>query len=83
MKNQLSNSPIKFLIRLSALALIAIALVGCYEDNQQQSDLNQEMPNREITQRNSQPEPEFTPAPVTPIGGNSGIYGDCHHVGCQ
>jgi hypothetical protein len=24
-----------------------------------------------------------TPAPVTPIGGNSGIFGDCHHAGCS
>jgi hypothetical protein len=73
MKNQLSNSPMKFMIRLSALALVAIALLGCDEDNQQQSDLNQE--RREVTELNRQTEPETSPVPVEPVGGRGGLYG--------
>lgn len=81
MKNQLSNSPIKFMIRLSAIALVAIALVSCDEETQQQSDFSQEMRDREITERNSQPEPESSPAPsVQPI---DPFYGDCHSNDCK
>ncbi|WGV24687.1 hypothetical protein [Halotia branconii] len=31
---------------------------------------------------NSRPAPQPAPAPVTPIGGNSGLHGECHYVGC-
>ncbi|MBW4568244.1 MAG: hypothetical protein KME31_09505 [Tolypothrix carrinoi HA7290-LM1] len=66
MKNQLSNSPMKFMIRLSTLALVAIAMVGCDEETQQQPDLSQQMPDQQITQPNRQPEPESSSAPSNP-----------------
>ncbi|WP_460201166.1 hypothetical protein [Scytonema sp. NUACC21] len=71
----------KFMIRLSTLALVAIALVGCYDETQQQTDLSQEMRDREISDRNYQPEPEPSPAQsVEPI---SPFYGDCHSYDCK
>lgn len=81
MKNQLSNSPTKLAIRLSTLTLVAIALVGCYEETQQQTDQNPEILNREMTERNYQPQPESSPAPsVQPI---DPFYGSCHHYDCK
>ncbi|MBF2016069.1 MAG: hypothetical protein IGS23_12865 [Rivularia sp. T60_A2020_040] len=35
-----------------------------------------------IIHDNSRPSSNPAPNPVTPIGGNSGFYGDCHHAGC-
>jgi hypothetical protein len=78
MKNQLSTSPMKFMIRLSTFALIAIALVGCYEETQQQPDLS--LDRREIEDK-PQPQPESSPAPsVEPI---SPFYGSCHNYDCK
>lgn len=79
MKNQLSNSPMKFVIRLLTLALVAIAMVGCDEETQQQSDLSQQMLDQQISQPNRQPEPESSPAPSNPP--IDPFYGDCHHYG--
>jgi hypothetical protein len=76
-KNQPSNSPIKFTIRLSALALLAlmsISLVSCDDETQSGVDLSQEERNRELKNRKS--EAESPPAPsVQPI---DPFYGDRH-----
>lgn len=76
MKNQLAKNPLKFLIRLSTLAVVAIAMVGCYDETQPQTDYSQE-----IRDRNVQPTPEASPAPtVQPI---DPFYGSCHHYDCK
>lgn len=80
MKNQLSNSPMKFIIRLSTIALVAIAIVGCDEETQQQPDLSQRT-DWPTTERTRQPEPESSPTPsVEPI---NPFYGDCHSNDCK
>lgn len=76
MKNQLLNNPMKLMIRLSTLALVAIAIVGCDEEIQQQPNLNQEMQNPVITESNRQPEAPSV-QPIDPF------YGSCHHYDCK
>lgn len=76
MKNQLANNPLKFLIRLSTLVIVAIAMVGCYDETQPQTDYSQQLGDR-----NAQPTPEASPAPtVQPI---DPFYGSCHHYDCK
>lgn len=69
---------------LFMLGLFAEFLTGGGGSNSQASperDLSQEMRDREMNERRNKP-PEPQSDPTTPIGGNSGIYGDCHRVGC-
>ena len=73
------NHPLKLMLRLSTLALVAlisISLVGCDHDTSSTSNDSQEAWNRQQKERDQQPKAESTPAPTTaPI---DPFYGDRH-----
>lgn len=74
----------KLTVYLVALIAISMSVVGCGDETPYQPNSVSDMQERqqEIDRRNNQPENSPAPEPVKPIGGDTGLYGNCHNASC-